>query len=91
MKLRKVVLIVLCLTLIASGLVVPHENNAKAYTFWTERQPAGNVDREWAAVASSDDGSHLIAASYNQNPAVCGLYTSSDYGVTLIERKPAVV
>ena len=31
---------------------------------WTERQPAGDVDKNWDSVASDADGSNLIAGAY---------------------------
>ena len=51
---------------------------------WTERQPAGPFAEMWRSVASSADGSHLIACVYSGR-----LYTSADYGVTWQERQPA--
>ena len=51
---------------------------------WTERQPAGDVNRSWLRVASDSDGSHLIAAAYAGR-----LYTSADFGVNWTERQPA--
>jgi len=51
---------------------------------WTERQPAGDVSKNWRNNASDADGSHLIAAVENGR-----LWTSSDYGVTWTERRPA--
>ena len=43
---------------------------------WTERQPAGDLDKFWRIVTSDADGSNLVAAVY-----VGRLYTSSDGGV----------
>lgn len=51
---------------------------------WTERQPAGAADKNWAGVASDSDGSNLIAAAQGGR-----LYTSSDSGVNWTERQPA--
>ena len=51
---------------------------------WTERQPAGNIDKIWIGVASDSDGSHLIAAVEEGR-----LYTSDDYGETWTEEQPA--
>lgn len=51
---------------------------------WTERQPAGAVQKDWECVASDADGSHLIAGVYGGR-----LYTSANYGVGWTERQPA--
>ncbi|KKN54817.1 hypothetical protein LCGC14_0588710, partial [marine sediment metagenome] len=51
---------------------------------WTERQPAGDSDGQWQAVASDLDGSNLIAAARSGR-----LWTSSDSGVNWTERQPA--
>ena len=51
---------------------------------WTERQPAGNFNKDWLSTASDSDGSHLIAGIKGGR-----LYTSSDYGVNWTERQPA--
>jgi len=59
--------------------------DAPATLAWTERQPAGDVDKKWAALASNSDGSRLIAGVTEGGR----LYTSSDYGVNWTERQPA--
>ena len=56
-------------------------------TSWTERRPAGAVDKYWTGVASSADGSHLIACVGVGESG--RLYTSADYGVNWTERRPA--
>ncbi|RLC33057.1 hypothetical protein DRH14_05435, partial [Candidatus Shapirobacteria bacterium] len=56
-----------------------------SYKFdWIERQPAGDVNKNWYSVASDDDGSNLIACVNGGR-----LYTSSDGGVNWTERQPA--
>ena len=50
----------------------------------TERRPAGDSDKDWYAVASDSDGSHLIACVYGGR-----LYTSADGGANWTERRPA--
>ena len=52
---------------------------------WTERQPAGDVDKNWYIVASDDDGSNLIVSDSNETGRI---YTSSDYGTNWTERQP---
>lgn len=52
---------------------------------WTERQPAGDADKNWYIVASDDDGSNLMAGS---SDGIGRLYTSSDFGATWTERQP---
>ncbi len=73
-------------------------NDGRLYTSsdygatWTERivpgvDPNGEGsgrNRNWYALASDDDGSSLIAGN-----ATGRLYTSSDYGTTWVERRPA--
>ena len=51
---------------------------------WTERQPAGAVDKCWQIVASDKDGLNLIAGVRGGR-----LYTSADGGVNWTERQPA--
>jgi len=51
---------------------------------WTERQPAGNFDKNWWSAASDADGSHLLASISGGR-----LYSSADYGVNWTERQPA--
>lgn len=54
---------------------------------WTERQPAGDSNKAWAAVASDDDGTNLIAGV---GGAFGGrLYTSANSGTSWTERQPA--
>ncbi len=50
---------------------------------WTERRPAGDVNRYWFVDVDAD-GSNIIAASENGR-----LYTSSDSGANWTERQPA--
>lgn len=50
---------------------------------WTERQPAGDVNRSWRTLASDGDGSVLVAGASSGR-----LYTSDDSGVTWTERQP---
>ena len=45
---------------------------------WNETQPDGNINGYWLSVASSSDGTHLIAAG----GANVGLYTSTNSGST---------
>jgi len=52
---------------------------------WIERRPAGGDDFDWIGVASSADGSHLVAVNYEGH-----LYTSSDYGASWTERHPGL-
>ena len=49
----------------------------------TERQPAGDVNKNWSALASDDNGSNLIAGISGGR-----LYTSDDSGATWTERQP---
>lgn len=51
---------------------------------WTERQPAGNVERDWISCASDSDGSHLIVCA-----DLGRVFTSSTFGVSWVERQPA--
>ncbi len=59
---------------------------------WTEVQPAGNVSKTWGALASSSDGTRLIAGA-GCGGAFCGslgrLYLSSNSGTTWTETQPA--
>ncbi|KKL48198.1 hypothetical protein LCGC14_2327910, partial [marine sediment metagenome] len=49
---------------------------------WTERQPAGDVDKNWFCCFVN--GAYMIAGVNGGR-----IYTSSDYGVTWTERQPA--
>ena len=60
-----------------AGDFVP-PNAVAAGTFWTARES----NRNWFKVASSADGSKLVAADYGE-----GLYTSTDSGVTWTARE----
>jgi len=51
---------------------------------WTERQPAGDVNKNWYGIDSDDDGSNLIVCVGGGR-----LYTSSDSGANWTERQPA--
>lgn len=53
---------------------------------WTERQPAGDADKDWRCAASDSDGSNLIAGIY-----LGGLYTSSNSGVDWTQRYPGEI
>jgi len=63
---------------------------------WAETQPAGDVNKHWGAVASSADGTHLIASVYRTSYIINGtpslsiphLYVSSDSGDTWTETQP---
>lgn len=50
---------------------------------WTERRPAGDVDRNWSHAAGDMDGSVLIVANDKR------LYVSTDTGVNWTEHRPA--
>lgn len=65
-------------------LIYTNAYNTYTENVWTERQPAGDTDKNWRGVASDDDGSNLIAADYGGR-----LWTSDDSGVTWTERRPA--
>jgi len=56
---------------------------SKPWTY-TERQPAGAVDKTWRAIASDASGTNLVAAAYGGR-----LYTSSNSGANWTERQPA--
>ena len=56
---------------------------------WAERQPVGDDDFNWEAVASDSDGSHLIVGINSVDAGGGYLYTSANYGVTWTERFPA--
>jgi hypothetical protein len=58
-------------------------NCARPWTY-TERQPAGAVDKTWRAIASDASGTNLVAAAYGGR-----LYTSSNSGAGWTERQPA--
>ncbi len=53
-------------------------------TTWAETRPAGNTDKWWNALATSSDGTHLIAGVNGGR-----LYISSDAGSTWTETRPA--
>jgi photosystem II stability/assembly factor-like uncharacterized protein len=76
----------LCGTLFSLALVFAlFSQTVWAQTYiWTERQPAGDTDKNWDCVASSSDGTKLIAGVSNGR-----LYVSSDGGVTWTETQPA--
>lgn len=65
----------------ASGRLYTSANGG---TTWTERQPAGALDKDWRALAADSDCTQLIAGVYNGR-----LYTSADSGGTWTERQPA--
>jgi len=58
--------------------------SADAAGSWTETRPAGNVDKDWSSVASSTDGSRLIAGACTGR-----LYISSNGGSSWSETRPA--
>jgi len=60
--------------------------SADAAGSWTETRPAGNVDKDWSSVASSTDGSRLIAGAYGRSGS---LYISADGGSSWSETRPA--
>jgi len=68
-------------TVLEDNDVILIENNLRTSL---ELQPAGNSNKNWVGSVSDDDGSNLLAAVYYGR-----VYTSSDYGVTWIERTPA--
>lgn len=51
---------------------------------WTERKPAGDIEKFWSQVASDSDGSFLVATVEGGN-----IYISADYGETWTEKIPA--
>ncbi|KKN48931.1 hypothetical protein LCGC14_0647900 [marine sediment metagenome] len=51
---------------------------------WTERQPAGDANKNWECMASDSDGSNLLVGV-----DIGRLYTSDDSGATWTERQPA--
>ncbi len=61
---------------------------------WTMRTIGGYINDsnsnliQWVSVASDSDGSNLIIASKNNSTSLGLLFTSSDYGVTWVERQP---
>src|SRR3989338_7207504 len=61
-------------------LFISYPTNAISTVTWTERLPAGDVNKFWKSVASDDYGTNLIAAL-----DVGRLYTSSNSGVTWTE------
>ena len=63
-----------------------HSGNLGGSWKWTDQVSAGVHD--WNHIASSSDGSHLIA-SKNFDGDGGRLFTSSNYGVTWIDRTPA--
>lgn len=77
-------LILTLAALLASLSFVQWSWGAASYA-WTERQPAAaSLDQLWKCVATSADGSRLVAASYGGR-----LYTSTDSGTSWTERQPA--
>ena len=50
---------------------------------WVEVQPGGDADKSWDALASSSDGTHLIAGA-----SLGRLYLSADSGQTWTETRP---
>jgi hypothetical protein len=58
---------------------------------WTERRPDGDVDYAWGSSACSADGSFIVvgASAFWPYTLRSRLYTSSDYGATWTERRPA--
>lgn len=60
---------------------------------WTERSTGGGPSRNWLAVASSADGSKLVATDQGTVPSSispASVYTSSDGGATWVDRTLAV-
>ena len=51
---------------------------------WTERQPAGDINRCWRSARSDSDGSHLIIEVYGSR-----IYMSVDSGANWAEERPA--
>lgn len=51
---------------------------------WTERQPAGDVNRYWEFISMSGDGRTIIAEEYGFGIS----YISTDYGVTWVVLNP---
>lgn len=57
-----------------AGQTIVKQRNYQPFSVWT----AHDIDRYWSAVASSADGSKLVAATGTNG----FIYTSNDYGIT---------
>lgn len=55
---------------------------------WTERQPAGVVNREWRAIDSDNDGTNLIAGGGSSGATAGRLWRSADSGANWEEEQP---
>jgi uncharacterized repeat protein (TIGR02543 family) len=87
---RFVVVPVLCLVLFLSGVLVRDSRAYASSVGWVERRPAGDVSRQWYALASDSSGTHLIAAAFGNYGTEGWVYTSTDGGVTWTARYPSV-
>lgn len=81
-------LVVLLCALMCTSIMIPHRTVA-ASLLWVERRPAGDVGRDWYALASDATGTRLIAAAFGNWGTEGWVYTSADGGVTWEVRYPS--
>ena len=85
---RFAVALVLCLVLCLSGVMVGDSRTYASSVGWVERRPAGDVGREWHALASDSTGTHLIAAAFGNYGTEGWVYTSTNGGASWAQTYP---